>query len=82
MALALRVPRGGAGLVIGASCVVLVAYYVLMVTGEDFADRLVVSPFVGMWGANALLFAAALLAVWRSGTPLASSEGGAVAVRG
>ncbi|HEX5436108.1 MAG TPA: LptF/LptG family permease [Gemmatimonadaceae bacterium] len=66
VAIALRVPRGGAALVIGASCVVFGAYYELMVIGEDLADRLVVSPFTGMWWANALLLAAALmLAVWR-----------------
>ncbi|MEO6527623.1 MAG: LptF/LptG family permease [Gemmatimonadaceae bacterium] len=60
MAIALSVPRGGAGLVIGVSLAVSGAYYVMLVTGESLADRLVVSPFVGMWGANALLLAAAL----------------------
>ena len=63
--IALRVPRGGAGLVIGASVALCGAYYAVMVTGEDLAGRLVVSPVVGMWGANALLLAAALLAVRR-----------------
>lgn len=75
VALALRVPqgrvpqsrvsRGGAGLVLGASWAVFGAYYVLLVTGEDLADRLVVPPVVGMWGANALVLAAALLVVRR-----------------
>ena len=77
IAIALHVPRGGAGLVIGASLAVLGAYYVLLVTGEDLADRLVVSPVVGMWGANALLLAAALLAVgWRRSprAPMWSTE--------
>lgn len=82
VAIALRVPRGGGWLVIGASCAVFGAYYVLLVTGEDLADRLVVSPFVGMWGANALLLAAALLAVWRRRAPFASSASGAVVIRG
>jgi lipopolysaccharide export LptBFGC system permease protein LptF len=71
MAIALSVPRGGAVLVIVASLVVFGAYYVMLVTGESLADRLVVSPFVGMWGANALLLAAALLAVWRRRARLA-----------
>jgi lipopolysaccharide export LptBFGC system permease protein LptF len=70
VAIALRARRGGVGLVIGASCAVLGAYYALMVTGEDLANRLVVSPFVGMWAANALLFAATLLAVWRRRAPI------------
>ena len=82
MAIALRVPRGGAGLVIGASGAVFVAYYVLVVAGEDLASRLVVSPFVGMWGANALLLVVALLAVWRPRTPLVPGGSGTVAIRG
>jgi lipopolysaccharide export system permease protein len=62
IAIALSVPRGGAGLVLGASLAVFGVYYVIIITGESLANRLVVSPFVGMWGANALLLAAALLA--------------------
>ena len=82
VAIALRVPRAGARLVVGASVALFAAYYALMVTGEDLAQRLVVSPVVGMWGANALLLAAALLAVrpWRA--PLPAGGGGAVAARG
>jgi lipopolysaccharide export LptBFGC system permease protein LptF len=79
--IALRVPRGGAGLVIGASVALCGAYYAVMVTGEDLAGRLVVSPVVGMWGANALLLAAALLAVRRGRAPLAPG-GGTVAAHG
>jgi lipopolysaccharide export LptBFGC system permease protein LptF len=82
VAIALRVPRGGAGLVIGASGAVFGAYYVLIMTGENLAERLVVSPLVGMWGANALLLAAALLAGWGRRAPGASGRGGAVAVHG
>jgi lipopolysaccharide export LptBFGC system permease protein LptF len=65
MAIAFSVPRGGAAMVIGASVAIFGAYYVMLVAGESLADRLVVSPFVGMWGANALLLTAALLAAWR-----------------
>ena len=71
IAIALSVPGGGAMLVAGASLAVFSAYYVLMITGESLANRLVISPFVGMWGANALLLAAALLAVSRPRAPLA-----------
>ena len=81
-AIALRFPRGGKGLVIGASVVVFWAYYVCMVMGESLADRLVVSPFVAMWLANALLLAATLLAAWRSRTPLAPRGAGPVAIGG
>jgi lipopolysaccharide export LptBFGC system permease protein LptF len=80
--LALRVPRGGAGLVIGASGAVVGAYYVLLVTGEQLAERLVVSPFVAMWGANAVLLAAASLALWRRRPPAGSGGRRTVVLRG
>lgn len=83
VAIALRVPRGGTWLVIGASIVVLWAYYLLLVAGESLADRLVVSPFVGMWWANALMLAVALmLAKWPRRAPRAPGGSEAVAVRG
>jgi lipopolysaccharide export LptBFGC system permease protein LptF len=83
VAIALRVPRGGLWLVFGSSFVIFGAYYMLMVAGEDLADRLVVSPFVGMWWANALLLAAALLlAVSRRRGTLAPGGGEAVVIGG
>lgn len=82
IAIALCVPRGGVGLMIGASCAVFMAYYLLFVTGESLATRLVVSPAVGMWGANAVLLAAALLAVATRRAPERPSEGGAVMIDG
>lgn len=69
MAIAFRFPRGGTLLVVGASLVVFGAYYALIMTGESLAERLVVSPVVGMWGANAFLLTAALLVVWRRSGP-------------
>jgi lipopolysaccharide export LptBFGC system permease protein LptF len=74
-AIAVRFPRGGMGLTIGASGAVFTGYYVLVVAGESLADRLVISPFVAMWMANAFLLAIVLLLVWRPGRPRA--EGGA-----
>lgn len=68
MALAFRIPRGGVPLVIGGSVVFFSAYYGLIMTGEVLADRQAVSPFVGMWGANAFMLAVALLGMWRRGT--------------
>jgi lipopolysaccharide export LptBFGC system permease protein LptF len=76
VAVALRVPGGGGWLVIGTSFVIFSAYYVLMIAGEALADQLVISPFVGMWWANALLLAGALLlAVSRRRAPLAPGRG-------
>ena len=68
-ALALRFPRGGVGLVIGASCAVFSAYYVCLIAGEALADRLIVSPLLAMWLANALLLGTALLVVWWRRSP-------------
>lgn len=82
VAIALRVPRGGARVVIGASCAVFGAYYVLFVTGERLAVHLVVSPVIGMWAPDALMFAVALIAVWRDRARFASSEGGPVVLPG
>jgi lipopolysaccharide export LptBFGC system permease protein LptF len=79
VAIALRFPRGGARLVIGASSVVFTAYYACLITGEALADRMVVSPFIAMWGANVLLLAAALLSLWRSGLPPAPRGAEAIA---
>jgi lipopolysaccharide export system permease protein len=82
IAIALSIPRGGWPLLIGASVAVFGAYYVAMVTGESLANRLIVSPYVAMWGANAFLLAAALLAVRVRRGPRPSAGGGSVVVGG
>lgn len=81
-AIALRFPRGGAGLVLGASGVVFTGYYFLLVTGESLADGQVISPFAGMWMANAVLLAVVLLLVWRPAAPRAARGAEALASGG
>lgn len=81
IAIALAIPRGGLGVMLGASCAVFITYYLLIATGEMLATRLVISPTVGMWGANALLFALSLLAV-RMRRGRASPDGGAQMIDG
>jgi len=81
-AIALRFPRGDARLVIAASSVVFTAYYACLITGEALADRMVVSPFIAMWTANALLATAALLALWRSGLSRAPRGAESLAIGG
>ncbi|MGE5760976.1 MAG: LptF/LptG family permease, partial [Gemmatimonadota bacterium] len=70
---ALRFPRGGAGLVIGVSVVVFAIYYVGLIVGEDLGDRLIVSPFLSMWIPNLVFGALGLLGIWvmRSASPTA-----------
>jgi lipopolysaccharide export LptBFGC system permease protein LptF len=70
-ALGLVFPRGSVWLVTGASLAVFSAYYFALVTGETLVNRLAVSPFVGMWSANAIFAAASLLVMWWSGRPTA-----------
>jgi len=48
--------RGGAGVGFGVAVLFFVLYYVGLVSGEELADRGIMSPFVGMWTPNVLLF--------------------------
>jgi lipopolysaccharide export LptBFGC system permease protein LptF len=66
-AAAIRFPRGGARLFLGASGFVFTGYYLSLVAGESLADRLVISPVVAMWMANAFLLAVVLLLLGRPG---------------
>jgi len=50
--LALRFPRAGVGLVIGASLTVFTVYYIGLIVGEDLGDRLIVNPAIAMWLPN------------------------------
>jgi lipopolysaccharide export system permease protein len=62
--MALRFPRGGAGLVIGTSVIVFAIYYIGLIGGEDLGDRLIVSPFVAMWIPNVLFTVLGLAGLW------------------
>lgn len=48
--------RGGAGVGFGVGILFFVLYYIGLVSGEELADRGILSPFFGMWGPNLLLF--------------------------
>ncbi|MES2305498.1 MAG: LptF/LptG family permease [Gemmatimonadota bacterium] len=50
VALALRFPRSGIGLVIGASLVIFMAFYVLLIGGENVANKGYISPITAMHG--------------------------------
>jgi lipopolysaccharide export system permease protein len=69
--LALRFPRGGLGLVLGAGMIVFAVYYIGLIAGESLANRLIVSPFLSMWATNLLMGAIGvigLIDLRRSGT--------------
>jgi lipopolysaccharide export system permease protein len=69
--LALRFPRGGMGLVLGAGMAVFAVYYVGLIAGESLANRLVIPPFWAMYASNILVGAIGLFGLWlvqRQGT--------------
>jgi len=73
----LRSPRGGVGMVLGVSIGVFGLYYVALVAGEAMANRLVLTPFWGMWMANVLYTAMGvvlMVRVQRSGATARSSD--------
>jgi lipopolysaccharide export system permease protein len=55
MAMALRFPRGGMGLVIGGGLAAFSIYYVGLTAGETLADRGLLSPALSMWLPNIIL---------------------------
>jgi lipopolysaccharide export system permease protein len=77
--IALRFPRGGVGLVIGASVVIFALYYIGLVGGEALADRLIVPPFLAMWLTNILFLGIAALLLARMGKEGATARGGDMA---
>lgn len=77
--IALRFPRGGAGLVIGASLVIFGIYYVGLIAGEALADRDILTPFWAMWAANILLTMVGVVLLARMGRESATARGGDLA---
>jgi lipopolysaccharide export system permease protein len=58
LAMALRFPRGGMGLVIGGGLAAFSVYYVGLTAGEALADRGLLSPALSMWLPNLIITAA------------------------
>ena len=74
--IALRFPRGGVGLVIGASVGIFALYYIGLVGGEALADRLIMGPFLAMWLTNLLFLVIAALLLSRMGKEGTTARGG------
>ena len=73
---ALRFPRGGVGLVIGASVLIFGLYYVGLIGGETLADALIVTPFWAMWGANFAMTALGVVFFLRVNRQSVAARGG------
>ena len=74
--IALRFPRGGVGLVIGASLGVFALYYVCLIAGESMADDGVLPPWVAMWGANLIFTLVGVGLFLRMGREGSTARGG------
>ena len=74
--IALRFPRGGVGLVIGASLGVFALYYVCLIAGESMADDGVLPPWVAMWGANLVFTLVGVVLFLRMGREGSTARGG------
>ncbi|HEX9755797.1 MAG TPA: LptF/LptG family permease [Gemmatimonadales bacterium] len=79
IALALRFPRGGVGLVIGGSLVVFAFFYVCLTAGEGLADRNLITPAMAMWFPNLLLAIAGLAGLRVVSRESGSTRGGDLA---
>ena len=76
IALALRFPRGGIGLVIGASLVIFALFYVALTAGEQLADRGAISAALAMWLPNGIVLVAGILGLVRVNREFGSTRGG------
>ena len=74
--IALRFPRGGVGLVIGASLAVFSLYYICLIAGESMADDGVLPPWLAMWAANAVFTIVGVLLYLRMGREGSTARGG------
>jgi lipopolysaccharide export system permease protein len=43
---------------------VFAIYYIGLIGGEDLGDRLILSPFLAMWGPNLIFGALGLIGMW------------------
>ena len=74
--LAVRFPRGGAGMVIAISLTIFALYYAVLIGGEELGDRGTVSPAGAMWAPNAVLLVFGLWGLARIGKETATTRGG------
>jgi len=76
IALALRFPRGGIGLVIGGSLAIFALFYVGLTGGESLADRGRIDPAFAMWLPNLIVLVLGVLGLVRVNKEFGSTRGG------
>jgi lipopolysaccharide export system permease protein len=77
--LALRFPRGGMGLVLGGTGIVVALFYVFLPAGEALADNGRIHPAIPMWTPNFILALAGLAGLWAVNRESGSTRGGDLA---
>ena len=78
IALALKYPRGGIGLVIGASLIIFLGFYILLIGGENVAKKGYLSPALAIQGPLILFTVLGLLAVQGANREMGSTRSGSV----
>jgi len=79
IALALRFPRGGIGLVLGGSMIIFTLFYICLTAGEEFADRGIMTPATAMWAPNVIIAVIGLLGIRAASRSMGTSRGGDLA---
>jgi lipopolysaccharide export LptBFGC system permease protein LptF len=79
IALALRFPRGGMGLVLGGSLIIFAVFYIAMTAGEQLADRGYLTPAAAMWAPNLLIGVLGLAGLYAASRTTGSTRGGDMA---
>ncbi|MDH3223826.1 MAG: LptF/LptG family permease, partial [Gemmatimonadota bacterium] len=71
-----RFPRGGVGMVISVSALVMSVYWMGLIGGEKLADKGLADPFWVMWAPNFIFLIAGIVMVGKMGNWVASARGG------
>ncbi|MGI9628966.1 MAG: LptF/LptG family permease [Longimicrobiales bacterium] len=71
-----RFPRGGVGMVISVSALVMSVYWIGLIAGEKLADKGLADPFWVMWTPNFIFLTVGLFMVTKMGKWVASARGG------
>src|SRR5690606_18129765 len=74
VALALKFPSSGIGLVIGGSLLIFLLFYVALIGGENLADKGVISAELAMYGPATLFAVAGLAAVASANSEMGSTR--------
>jgi len=74
--IALRFPRGGVGLTIGASLFVFALYYIGLTAGASLATQGILPAWVAMWAANVIFAGVAVWLLMKMGNEGTTARGG------